>query len=209
MIVFDGYKSHLSVPFEEFCKEKNIITLCLPIYSLHLTQLFDVGCFSMLKRAYGRELEDLIRAYINHITKFEFFIAFKATYIATMTSENIKANFRGAGLVLYDPQVVLSKLDVKLRTPTPTGPPFPNVDLWVSQTLYNPGDAVSQSSYVRGRIARHQGSSPTAVFLAVEQLAKGIELMAHQMTLLYDEVRSLRKANLALSKRRRAKKTRV
>ena len=33
--------------------------------------------------------------------------------------------------------------------------------------------------------------------------------MAHQMTLLYDEVRSFRKANLALSKRRRAKKTRV
>jgi DDE superfamily endonuclease/helix-turn-helix, Psq domain/Tc5 transposase DNA-binding domain len=209
MIVLDGHESHLSVPFEEFCKEKNIITLCLPAHSSHLTQPFDVGCFSVLKRAYGRELEDLIRAHINHITKLEFFIAFKAAHIATMTSENIKAGFRGAGLVPYDPQVVLSKLDVKLRTPTPTGPPLPNVDPWVSQTPYNPGDAVSQSSHVRGRIARHQGSSPTAVFLAVEQLAKGIELMAHQMTLLYNEVRSLRKANLALSKRRRAKKTRV
>ncbi|ERF70741.1 hypothetical protein EPUS_05093 [Endocarpon pusillum Z07020] len=37
-------------------------------------------------------------------------------------AENIKAGFQGTGLVPYDPQAVLSKLDIKLRTPTPTGP---------------------------------------------------------------------------------------
>jgi hypothetical protein len=40
-------------------------------------------------------------------------------------------------------------------------------------------------------------------------LAKGIERIAHEMTLLSAEVRTLRAANKALSKRRRAKKTRV
>ena len=40
-------------------------------------------------------------------------------------------------------------------------------------------------------------------------LAKGIEILAYEITLLTMENRSLCKANKALSKRRRAKKTRV
>jgi hypothetical protein len=40
-------------------------------------------------------------------------------------------------------------------------------------------------------------------------MAKGIEALAHSVTLLSTENRTLRKANEALSKRRKAKKTRV
>ena len=40
-------------------------------------------------------------------------------------------------------------------------------------------------------------------------MAKGTEILAHEITLLSAEVRTLRAANEALSKRRRAKKTRV
>jgi hypothetical protein len=173
MIVLDGHRSHLSVQFEEFCKEKNIITLCLPAHSSHLTQPLDVGCFSVLKRLYSRQLEAFIKAHINHITKTEFFIAFKAAHLATMTPSNIQGGFRGAGLVPYNPQAILSKLDIKLRTPTPTGPPLLDADPWVSQTPHNSKEALSQSEHVRRRITRHQGSSPTSIFSAVKQLAKG------------------------------------
>ena len=208
MIVLDGHESHLSATFEEFCKEKNIITLCLPAHSSHLTQPLDVGCFSVLKRLYGKELEAFIKAHINHITKVEFFIAFKAAHISTMTVENIQAGFRGAGLVPYDPQAVLSKLDIKLRTPTPTGPPLLEANPWVSQTPHNPNEAISQSKHVQTQIANYQESSPT-MFSAVRQLAKGTELIAHRVTLLEDELRTLRQANQALAKRRRAKRTRI
>ncbi len=44
---------------------------------------------------------------------------------------------------------------------------------------------------------------------AVDQLAKGATAIMHQVTLLRTEVSSLRKANEALSKRRRTKKIRV
>ena len=40
-------------------------------------------------------------------------------------------------------------------------------------------------------------------------MAKGTELLAHELTLANAEIRTLRQANKALSKRRRAKKTRV
>jgi hypothetical protein len=44
---------------------------------------------------------------------------------------------------------------------------------------------------------------------AVDQLTKGTMAVMHQVALLQAEVSSFRKANEALSKRRRAKKTRV
>ena len=81
---------------------------------------------------YGRQIETFIKAHINHITKVEFFLAFHAAYNQSITTQNAQAGFRGAGLVPFDPQVVLLKLDVKLRTPTPTGPPSANADPWVS-----------------------------------------------------------------------------
>lgn len=47
------------------------------------------------------------------------------------------------------------------------------------------------------------------MFNAINQLAKGTKAMMHEVALLRAENSSLRKANEALSKRRRAKKTRV
>jgi hypothetical protein len=209
MLVLDGHESHESAEFQEYCKTHNIVTLGLPPHSSHLTQPLDVGCFSVLKRAYGRQIETFIKAHINHITKVEFFLAFTAAYKESMTAENCQAGFRGAGLVPFDPQAVLSKLDVKLRTPTPSRPSTANSNPWVSQTPSNPTEALLQTTLVRNRISRHQESSPTPLFETVKALAKGTERMAHEMTLLSAEVRTLRAANEALSKRRRAKKARI
>jgi hypothetical protein len=132
MIVLDGHKSHLSTKFEKYYQKNNIIILYLLIYSLYIIQLLDIGYFSILKRVYNWEFEIFIRGYIDYITKLEFFIVFKVAYFYIITLENIKTVFRGAGLVLYNPIIVLSKLDIKLRTPTPTESPFPKLDLWVS-----------------------------------------------------------------------------
>jgi hypothetical protein len=49
-------------------------------YSSYLLQLLNVGCFSLLKRAYSCEVKSLICYHINYITKLEFLLAFKAAY---------------------------------------------------------------------------------------------------------------------------------
>jgi hypothetical protein len=54
--------------------------------------------------------------------KVEFFLAFAAAYKESITAKNAQAGFYGAGLVPFDPQAVISKLNVKLRTPTPSRP---------------------------------------------------------------------------------------
>ena len=104
---------------------------------------------------------------------------------------------------------MISKLDIKLRTPTP--PPsilIPTI-VWQSQTPQNPAEALSQSTLVKKRIAHYKDSSPTPVFQAVSALVKGTELLAHKLTLANAEIRTLRTANEALSKRRRAKKKQI
>ncbi len=181
----------------------------MPPHSSHYLQPLDVGCFGPLKQAYGRQIEDLMRAHINHVSKLEFLCAFREAFFASITEKNIQGGFTGAGLVPYDPERVLSKLDVQLRTPTPTGSPLALADPWVSKTPQNPLEADSQTSLIKTRISNHQNSSPTSMLNAVDQFAKGTKAIMHQVALLRAEVSTLRKANEALSKRRRAKKTRV
>ena len=193
MLVLDGHESHVNAEFDEYCNKNNIIPLCLPAHSSHLTQPLDVGLFSPLKSAYGAEISHLARASITHITKDDFFPAFQAAFEATFTEQNVKGGFRGAGLVPFNPEAVISKLDVKLRTPTPPGT----------------SEALSQATLIKDRVARHQESSPTPIFASVDQLTKAVVANSHQLTLLSGEVKALREANEALSKRRKAKRTRL
>ena len=120
-MILNGYESYHSYEFEEYCKDNAIITFYISTHSFHILQLLDVGCFGPLKRAYGKQIEDLIRMHINHITKVEFLAAFKDAFYASFNEKNVRGGFREAGLVPFDPQLVISKLNIKLRTPTSPG----------------------------------------------------------------------------------------
>ena len=61
----------------------------MPPHSSHLLQPLDVGCFGPLKQAYGRQVEDLMRAHINHVSKLEFLCGFRAAFFASITKRNI------------------------------------------------------------------------------------------------------------------------
>jgi hypothetical protein len=74
------------------------------------------------------------------------------------------------------------------------------------QTPHNPREADAQSTLIKTRIANHQNSSPTSMLAALDQLTKGTIAIMHRVAILESENASLRKANEALSKRRRAKK---
>jgi hypothetical protein len=209
MLVIDGHSSHLFAGFDPFCKEKKIIAISMPSHSSHILQPLDVRCFGPLKRACSQQIEQLVKSHINHMRKVDFLIAFKAAFFTTMRETNIKAGFRASGLAPLDPDIVLSKLDIKLRTPTPPGSPATTTGPWISQTPHNPTEAVPQTTLIKDRIARHHSNSPTPIYEAVDQLTKGTQALAHSVTLPNDQVRSLQRANEALSKRRKAKRTRI
>ncbi|KAF2622342.1 hypothetical protein BU25DRAFT_304199, partial [Macroventuria anomochaeta] len=58
----------------------------------------------------------LARIHISIVKKEAFIPAFQQAYNCTITKANILSSFRATGLVPYNPDAVLSKLDVQLRT---------------------------------------------------------------------------------------------
>ena len=181
----------------------------MPAHSSHILQPLDIGCFSPLKRAYGGQIDQLIRGGVTHITKADFLPAFNAAFHATFTESNIKAGFRGAGLVPLDPENVISKLDIKLKTPTPPSTSSGPAPPWESKTPQNATEATSQSESIKNRVIMHQNSSPTSIFTSIDQIAKGAQKVMHRLALLEGENTTLRKTIKALSKRRKDTKLRL
>ena len=82
----------------------------MPPHSSHLLQPLDISCFAVLKRSYGRQVENLMRDGVNHIDKSDFLTAYTTARKESLTSEIVRSGFAATGLVPYDPERVLSKL---------------------------------------------------------------------------------------------------
>jgi hypothetical protein len=201
LLILDGHESHNSVAFQDYCYEHRIKVISLPPHSSHLTQPADVGLFSALKVAYGSQLEELMKSNITHVDKADFFTMFQPAFKAAITAKNAKGGFEGAGLVPFNPDQVISKLDIRIHTPSPSCSSSPP---WSSHTPYNPKEALAQRDLIKDQVARHQSSSPTPLFRSIEALAKATAAMANELVLLHADNKRLRQSNYDLSRRRKA-----
>ena len=104
------------------------------------------------------------------------------------------------------PDVVLSKLDVQLRTPTPAAL---SKAPWEARTPSNVRELEAQSTLIRDRVRRHKSSSPASIIEAIGQLKKGAEVMMLSAEVMRDRIASLKKANEAASARKQRKKKRI
>jgi hypothetical protein len=130
-------------------------------------------------------------------------------FFKVFTHENIQAGFRRAGIVPFDPESVISKLDVRLRTPTPPRSSGMDAAPWISKTPSNPTEAHPQFAFLKKGIFKHHDSSPTGILPAVDHFAEGTKIIMHKLALVEGECAELRKANKILSRRRRTKKTQL
>jgi hypothetical protein len=203
LLIIDGHESHSSLEFQDLCKEKNIILRYMPPHSSHLLQPLDVGCFAPLKRRYGDQISALARNRIHYVSKETFLQGFKPAFKQSLTAENIKAGFRGAGIVPHDPEAVLSKLDVRLQTPALSSPVQ---GAWEAQTPRNAREIEAQSTLIRQRIQNRHGSSTSSLDEKIEQLSKGAQQIAHNMVLLQEGQARMQSAIDELTKRRSRKR---
>jgi hypothetical protein len=209
LLILDGHESHHSAEFELYCKEHNIITLCMPAHSSYILQPLDVGCFSPLKKAYGKQIEGYMRGGQTYISKEDFFPAFQVAFQDSITVSNIQGGFRGAGIIPFDPQRVLDTLPPCVITPSPSNSRPGTAQTWNPRTPKNATEASRQSLFIKTRISGHQGSSPTYIIDAVDQFAKGSVAIMHEVALLRSRIHELEETNDRLSKRRKTKKTRL
>ncbi|EDN10036.1 hypothetical protein HCAG_05839 [Histoplasma mississippiense (nom. inval.)] len=155
-------KETLPPEFDQFCSENQIIALYMPPHSSHLLQPLDVGCFSPLKTAYGRQVENQMRLGINHIDKEEFLALYPAAQMQALTENNIKSSFRAAGLVPYNPEQVLSRLNTTMHTPTPPGTSHSSQASWATATPHNIHQLEQQTKKVKGYIKHQRGRTYVA-----------------------------------------------
>jgi hypothetical protein len=83
----------------------------MPLHSSHLLQPLDVSCFAVLKRSYGRQIEGYIRTGLNHIDKPDFLMAYVLARKESIATTTVQNGFAATGLVPFDPDQVLSKLN--------------------------------------------------------------------------------------------------
>ena len=209
LLILDGHESHHSAEFELYCKDYNIITLCMPAHSSHILQPLDVGCFSPLKKAYGKQIEGYMRGGQTYIAKEDFFPAFQVAFKDSITASNIQGGFKGAGLSPFNPQRVLEALPPCAATPSPSNSRPNTAYTWHPQTPRNATQASQQSIFIKNRISSHQGSSPSYIIDAVNQFTKGSVAIMHEVALLRSRIHELEETNDRLSKRRKTKKTRL
>ena len=207
LLILDGHGSHVTAEFDQYCTQNSIIVLCMPPHSSHLLQPLDVSCFSVLKRSYGSVVQEQMRAGINHVDKDDFLDLYLQARIATYSPSTIQSGFRATGLVPFDPDEVLSRLHIQLKTPSPVRPVLEASSPWVLETPHNITELNLQTKALQSLIRYRTESPPSPTVQAVNQLIKGCQLAMHSATILTAENRKLRTANERIRKKRQKRKS--
>ncbi|EED21283.1 conserved hypothetical protein [Talaromyces stipitatus ATCC 10500] len=197
MLILDGHGSHLTAEFDRTCTENNIIP---PL---------DVGCFAVLKREYGRLIEQRMRLGFNHIDKIDFLTAFPKARTMAYKAQTVRNSFMVTGLVPFNPDRVYQQLTVRLKTPTP--PPSRSSDTQSSclQTPQNACQFKRQMTNTKKRISRHTRSSSEAIGEVFTRASKAYEMSINKLTIAQKELHDLRAAHEKEKQKHRRSKQQI
>jgi hypothetical protein len=158
----------------------------MPTHTSHLLQLLDVGCFAVVKKAYGRSISDLARQGYNHIDKIDFLEDYQRERLeAFQKPSTIQNSFAAAGLVPIDTERVLSKLNISLRTPTPLNSrPSSRSSQFTPKTPRTVPQLFKQASLLKDLLDQRSQSPPSPIKTVVDQMIKGGYLALHTAALL-------------------------
>src|SRR5580700_11897298 len=136
-----------------------------------------------------------MRNRVNHINKQDFLEAYCTARTETINQSNIHSSFTATGVVPYDPERVLSKLNTQLRTPTPPLATALEQGPWIPETPHNTTQLELQSKAIKDYIKRRTKSPPSPTDYALNQLVKGCQMAMNSAILLAEENRQLRAEN--------------
>ena len=128
LLICDGHDSHISGSFIAHCMKNNIQLLVLPPHTSHILQPLDVALFGPLKKALTKALSPFHEARLKRIQKAEWLEAYVRARKMSITTLNIAAAWRGAGLVPFDRKKAIRYLPAEqtVNKPiltTPSGSP--------------------------------------------------------------------------------------
>ena len=119
LLLLDGFGSHCTKQFIDYCDNHKIVVFCLPPHSSHLLQPLDVVVFQPYKHYHAEAVEAATRMGCGDFNKIEFLDKIDSIRQQTFKPSTIQSAFRATGLIPYDPSIVISKL----REAAPPPPP--------------------------------------------------------------------------------------
>ena len=137
-----------------------------------------------------------MRVGINHINKLDFLEAYPLARIEAFKSETIKNSFGAAGLVPFLPERVISKLEIRLQTPTPPASRGSESSRnFTPKTPFTEKELRRQASSIKALLRTRSRSPPSPSDRALNQLVKGFRHTMQGAILLAEENKELRAAN--------------
>ena len=141
-------------------------------------------------------MSDLTRASYNHIDKLDFLTEYTQARIEAFKPQTIQTSFATTGITPFNPERVLSKLNISLNTPTPPGSrPSSRSSQFTLKTPKIVIQLQKQATLLKNLLKQRSNSPPSLLKTAIDQIIKGAYLSMHNATILAQENASLRRAN--------------
>jgi len=128
LLLLDGFRSHTTKQFIDYCDQYKIVVFCLPPDSSHLLQPLDVVVFQPFKHYHAEAVEAATWIGCSNFDKMEFLDKIDSIRQQIFKPSTIQSAFRAPGLIPFDSSIVISKLweAVPLITYSPAEDPAPS-----------------------------------------------------------------------------------
>jgi hypothetical protein len=113
---------------------------------------------------------------INHIDKNEFLTIYFSVRITALSEKNVQSAFRAIGLVPYNPEQVLSRLNTQMKTPTPPGTSHSSQASWATATPHNIRQVELQTEKIKGYMRHYTQGLSSPANRALNQLVKECQM---------------------------------
>lgn len=112
LLLINGYSSHTSYEFLEYCLQNKIIPFCMPSHSTHHLQPLDVSAFRLYQHYYSQAIDEESRLLhgVLDIGKHNFWVLLQRARLKTFTLPTISSGWRKSGLYPFNPRLVYSLL---------------------------------------------------------------------------------------------------
>ena len=122
LLIMDGYGSHDTYEFLEYCEHYNIIPFTFPSHTTHLLQPLDVCIFQPAKHYHSEAVNEAVCTGDESFSKVEFLAAFNTFRACAFKNTTILSAWRQTGLIPYNPEIVLDVVRKSLPPPRQTTP---------------------------------------------------------------------------------------
>ena len=206
MLIMDGFGSRNTYGSWQFAKRKRILLFRLPPHSAHITQPLDVGIFQPLKHYHTEAIDTAVRAGNVDFNKLDFLASFQAIRAQTFTKSSILSAWKNTGLIPYNPQVFLSKIEgiqAAQASNTAVTPPLPSIPA-SARTPHTTKELITHGRKLRNAIKK-LAVVDKDFQIHVERFIKGSITTAHTLQITERDLLSTRKEAIDKAKRKALK----